>query len=98
MGKAEASKALVLAFSKLKSDPRVLREIASLKEICAVTAAGFSDPEIPGAEFILLEPKLPKTYWQRLVSKASIIWRVVTRRYLQYYSPAQSVLYLKGTI
>jgi len=76
---------LILAFSALNKDPRVLREIKALKEICAVTAAGFSDPEISGVEFIQLEPRVPSSYLQRLASKVSIVWRFGTHRYLQYY-------------
>jgi hypothetical protein len=46
------SRILCLSFSPLHADPRVHRQIQLLSKIHEVTAAGFSDPNVPGVAFI----------------------------------------------
>lgn len=65
---------LVISFSPLKSDPRVYRQLLFLKQSGAfnVKAAGFSDPEIPGVEFIKIMESKPKSLAEKLYA-ASIL-------------------------
>ena len=53
---------LTIAFSDLKSDPRVNRQLLFLKswDDMEITAAGFSDPEISGIEFIKVTQAKPR--------------------------------------
>ena len=49
---------LVLSFSNLARDPRVNRQIRFLSECYRVVAAGLTDPEIEGVEFVPLVKKI----------------------------------------
>ncbi len=54
---------LIVSFSKLKSDPRVKRQIKYLSTHYDVTAIGWSDPEIEGVEYIDASFQLNKWYY-----------------------------------
>ena len=59
---------LTIAFSDLKSDPRVNRQLLFLKtwDGMEITAAGFSDPEIRGTEFIKVTQAKPRSLGGKL--------------------------------
>jgi len=56
-------KVLIVSFSKLKSDPRVKRQINYLSKQYDVTALGWSDPEIDGVKYIDASFQLNKWYY-----------------------------------
>lgn len=91
-------KVLVIAFSPLHRDPRVLRQVRALEDVCAVTAAGFTTTDLPGVEFIRLDPRTRKTPRQRLVSKSAVVWRALTHGYLQYYWRQPNIRFARNAL
>ncbi len=64
---------LIVCFTHLKRDPRVYRQLLWLTQYAQesgqplqITAAGFSDPEIPGVSFIPITPFREKTVFEKL--------------------------------
>lgn len=62
---------LIISFSNLDRDPRVRRQIALLSLSYRVTALGYSDPEVAGAEFVCVRSSRPlaKKLWEALLLK-----------------------------
>lgn len=56
-------KILIISFSKLKSDPRVKRQILFLSKQYDITAIGWSDPEIEGVRYMDASFELNKLYY-----------------------------------
>lgn len=53
---------LIIAFTDLAGDPRVLRHIGFLKDLFNITTIGFTPPEIAGVDFIPVEKiRYPKS-------------------------------------
>lgn len=46
---------LILSYSPLHSDPRILRQIEALKDLFSITACGYTAPGITGIEFVPLD-------------------------------------------
>jgi hypothetical protein len=72
--------ALVLSFSPLDRDLRVRRQLRLLQSSHVVTAAGFTDPELPGIEFVQIRSG-PKRLGRRLRAG----WRLLTGQHARYY-------------
>lgn len=53
------SKILILSYSNLKNDARVLRQILALKDVYEVSACGLESPEIEGVHFISIYKSPP---------------------------------------
>jgi len=73
-------KILILSFSNLDSDPRVLRQIQFLADTYEITAAGYKNPQINGIKFIDVSPK-PQNLFQKI--RGGI--RLLTHQYESYY-------------
>jgi len=56
---------LIICYSPLHRDPRVLRQIKSLYDECSVIAAGHSAPGIKNVEFVQLD-KPKRTFWEKV--------------------------------
>lgn len=76
-----AARVLIISFSDLSRDPRVRRQIASLAEEHAVTAAGLADPALLGVTYIPIGGGVAKPAWVRALSLA----RLLARRHEAYY-------------
>lgn len=83
---------LILAFSDLHRDPRVLRQIAALKDAYQVTACGLTDPRVDGIA-VHLVPGAPERPVRILHSSVSFL-RFITGCYDAFYwtNPAMRVL------
>ena len=73
-------KVLIISFSNLLTDPRVIRQIECLRRHCEITAAGFNGCAIPDVEFIPVDVR-PRTVWGKIRAVALL----KTRRYEAYY-------------
>jgi hypothetical protein len=71
---------LVLSFSDLRTDPRVIRQIQCLRERYEVTVAGFNGCAVSGVRFIRIDVR-PR----RFLEKASAALLLKARRYEDYY-------------
>ena len=71
---------LILSFSSLLTDPRVIRQLRILSQSYEVTAAGFTGCEIPGVEFVPIDvrPRTPR-------GRAIAAMLLKARRYEAYY-------------
>jgi glycosyltransferase involved in cell wall biosynthesis len=87
------SRILCLSFSDLHSDPRVYRQIALLSADHDVTAAGFSDPELPGVRFV--EVAVPTKSSRRRALAAA---RLQLRRYESYYWDVGQVAFARRAL
>ena len=73
-------KILVISFSNLLTDPRVIRQIDCLRHAYEVTAAGFIGCAIPGIEFIQVDVRA-----RTILGKVAAVARLKTGRYDAYY-------------
>jgi hypothetical protein len=74
------AKILVLSFSPLHADPRIRRQLTLLAGDHDVTAAGYTDPQMPGVRFVpTIGPR------KRLMQRALAGARLRARRYESYY-------------
>lgn len=73
-------KILIISFSNLLTDPRVIRQIRFLSETYEITAAGFKGCAVESVEFIPVDVR-PRTLWGKLT--AAMLLK--TRRYESYY-------------
>lgn len=71
---------LVISFSDLASDPRVNRQIRLLTGRFRLTAAGFADPEIPGVEFVSVQPT-PRSVGDKWLAGAMLKMRLFEQFY-----------------
>ncbi|HQY19749.1 MAG TPA: hypothetical protein PLX80_02760, partial [Ignavibacteria bacterium] len=55
--KKHSRKILILSYSDLSKDPRVLRQINALKEKNSITACGYKPSDIDGIRFFSIYPK-----------------------------------------
>ena len=84
---------LIVAFSNLKRDPRVARQIRWLRDRCTVTALGIGDPEIEGVTFVPVARRSP-----RPPDKLALAARLKTRRFASVheriydFEPADAIL------
>ena len=84
---------LIVAFSDLKRDPRVARQIRWLSDRYAVTALGTGDPEIEGVTFVPVARRSP-----RPPDKLALAARLKTRRFANVheriydFEPADAIL------
>ncbi len=72
---------LVISFSDLARDPRVNRQIRFLADQYRVVAAGFTDPGIPGVNFIAIDGKQHRSRLGQVFSLVSLL----AHRYEYYY-------------
>ncbi|MCX8514227.1 MAG: group 1 glycosyl transferase [Pseudomonadota bacterium] len=72
---------LILCFSDLKKDPRVFRQIYTLKDNYNVIAAGYCDPEINNVKFIKLA-EIPGRFG---IKKILQLFYLQTRQFEKYY-------------
>jgi glycosyltransferase involved in cell wall biosynthesis len=71
---------LIISYSRLDSDPRVYRQIVSLKQDYQVTAAGICSPGLSDVEFIEITERR-----RSLISKVNRMILLKIRQYDSYY-------------
>ena len=71
---------LIICYSDLNRDPRVLRQIDTLSPTFNIIAAGLSSPNLPNLEFI-------KLYLRKrsFIEKVFKLYLIITRKYEQLY-------------
>lgn len=74
---------LVLAFSELRRDPRVKRQLRLLGAHFDVTASGFGEVPAGAGQFIPLPPSPPRSRWNRA---AALAWLVSQRHERKYWT------------
>jgi hypothetical protein len=93
-GSAEARhRILIISFSDMARDARVLRQVKHLATKHEVTAIGFGDPQVPGVDFIRIHEK-KKT----LVRNAERAVMLKVHNYLGYYNKTFDVGKIKNDL
>jgi len=82
-------KILLVVFSNAHSDPRVLRQIASLKQHYCITVASFTNPDIDDVNFIKLqfnkENNFLKVFLRRILGSIKLILQMHEQFYWNQY-------------
>ncbi|MCP4397486.1 MAG: glycosyltransferase family 4 protein [bacterium] len=75
----------IISFTQIHRTPRVYRQIVFLKELYKLVVAGYGTFHEDGVEFCQLDEPHPKNAIDRVITRASRVFRLKTKRFEEYY-------------